>query len=224
MTALVEDAPKQRRSVPDAISRRSSRRIEETRRYYERHAERYARDTGDASLGVPVAPFVARLPAGASVVDLGSGSGRDLAAFGAAGIDAFGIDTSPALAALARRRSGSPVVVADMTLIPCPDGVFDGAWASASLLHLGPEAMDVAFAEVRRVLRPGGLLFTSMKRGLGERREPCGRWFSYVEPAQWHSRLEAAGFSILESDIQSEHRPGAPDDVVSWLTCTARRT
>ena len=195
-------------------------RAAHNKRFYDAEAGGYADATGDAGLGVPVDDFVAALPQRARVVDLGSGSGRDLAAFLARGVDACGLDFSAELAGLARSRSGAPVVVADMCAIPFADGTFDGAWACASLLHMGGSAMHAALAEAHRVLRPGGFLFTSMKRGRGERVEPCGRWFSYVEPEAWRERLRAADFEIVESGCNVEDRQAGP---IRWLTCLARR-
>ncbi len=155
------------------------------------------------------------------MVDLGSGAGRDLVALREAGVEAVGLDFSAALADVARRSSGAPVVVADMVDMPFSDGSVDGAWASASLLHLGCRDMRTAFTEVRRVLRPGGILFTSMKAGRGRRREPCGRWFSYVEPSEWIRRLESEGFAVLRSGEQVETRPEV--GAVRWLTCLSYR-
>lgn len=195
----------------------------DTRRYYDDNASAYAAATQGAGSGAPVEDFVGLLPRSARVVDLGSGAGRDLAAFVARGIHAVGLDTSASLAAIARARSGAPVVVADMTSTPFGDSAFDGAWASASLLHLGEQGMARALSEARRIVRPGGVLFTSMKEGVGQRQEPCGRWFSYVNPTDWLGALGLAGFEVLNSEQRTEHRRGAEPTLVPWLTCLARR-
>lgn len=45
--------------------------------------------------------------------------------------------------------------------IPCADEAFDGVVMMKSLHHVPIERMDRAFAEIRRVLRPGGWVYVS---------------------------------------------------------------
>lgn len=190
-----------------------------TRAFYEENASSYAAATRTADLSALMDGFARQLPAGARVLDLGSGSGRDLAGFLARGFEAVGLDLSINMADLARLHSGAPVAVADMVSLPFAEATFDAVWASASLLHLEVHAQIVALAEIRRVLRTPGLLFSSMKRGSGDVREPCGRAFSYVEADDWTDRLQSTGYEVLQIATQIEARPVSP---VSWLSCLCR--
>jgi SAM-dependent methyltransferase len=195
-----------------------------TRAFYEQRASEYAASTLNAPMEPILSAFAARMPVDAKVIDLGCGAGRDLALFRARGLNPVGLDYSIALALLAHRHSGAPVVVGDIRRLPVVSGVFHGAWAAASLLHLRRAENLAALAEVRRVLRPKGLLFTSMKRGSGEEQDQHGRWFSYFEPEEWTSCLEEAGFDVL--DAKSEHefrRTNLSAEDISWFNCTARR-
>jgi ubiquinone/menaquinone biosynthesis C-methylase UbiE len=56
----------------------------------------------------------------------------------------------------------------DAREIPFRPAIFDGVWAYASLLHLQKADVPLALAEAFRILRPGGVLFTSMQHGSGE--------------------------------------------------------
>ena len=100
------------------------------------------------------------------VLDVGCGPGRIPIAIGRKPIFARMTltDASAAMAALARRNvtasglhGGTSVQRADGRRLPFADGTFD-AVVSNSLLHHVPEPGAV-LVEMRRVLRPGGVLF-----------------------------------------------------------------
>ncbi|MBE7417365.1 MAG: class I SAM-dependent methyltransferase [Ideonella sp.] len=194
-----------------------------TRRFYEINATTYAEATWRLSMDELLSNFTARLPSGATVVDLGCGAGRDLKSLADRGFFAVGLDVAAPLAHIARHRSDCPVVIGDLRHLPLASERFDGAWASASLLHLGREDIGQALAEICRILKPDGLLFASMKAGRGERADERGRWFSYYGVDEWRSLLEDAGLApiLLESSVQST---GTPAPVpTAWITSIARR-
>jgi SAM-dependent methyltransferase len=84
------------------------------------------------------------------VLDVGSGTGHDLAA---AERPAFGVDASLAMCRTARAR-GRNVARADAHALPLPDAMFSGARADRVLAHVvRPEQV---LAEMRRVVAPGG--------------------------------------------------------------------
>lgn len=194
-----------------------------TKRFYESNATTYAEATWKLPMDEQLSNFAARLAPGAAVVDLGCGAGRDLKALADRGFFAVGLDVSAQLARIARQRSECPVVVADLRHLPLASERFDGAWASASLLHLRREDIGQALAEVHRTLKPGGLLFTSMKAGSGEQADEQGRWYSYYEFDEWRSLLEAYGLVsvTLRSSVQCA---GALARVrTTWINSISRR-
>jgi len=88
---------------------------------------------------------------GARVLDVGSGEGslQDIVE------DYTGLDIS----ATARAKYHKPFVQADARAMPFPDGEFDAVWTIFVLEHVpNPEQ---ALREIRRVLKPGGLLYLS---------------------------------------------------------------
>lgn len=122
----------------------------------------------------------ARIGAGDRAVDVGCGYG--LTAHRAAVATAArvtGLTLSEAQAAVARARpvpAGVPrpeILVRDWLANGLPAGAFDAAWAVESTTHM-PDRPRV-FAEVARVLRPGGRFVLCV-------------WLAADDPAPWHVR------------------------------------
>jgi ubiquinone/menaquinone biosynthesis C-methylase UbiE len=105
---------------------------------------------------------IEELGVGRRGLDVGCGQGWYVARMREIGFDVHGIDQSPAQIAIARRHVDDPRVIAEGSAlaIAAPDASFDFVYCINVLHHL-PSAVEqrAAFAELLRVLRPGGLLF-----------------------------------------------------------------
>jgi SAM-dependent methyltransferase len=98
---------------------------------------------------------LSRLPAGARVADLGCGSGVFTELLRRAGYQSTGLDISPKLVALGRRKyPGLDLIEGDAENLPFESASLDGVLLSG-LVHHFPDPRRLA-AEVRRVLKPGG--------------------------------------------------------------------
>jgi len=108
------------------------------------------------------APFLTPLrEAGVrTVLELGCGTGNDAARLAGEGYTVTATDLSAEAIGQARARYGSTVrfAVADMThRLPFADGSFDAVMSNVAL-HMFPDDVTRAvFAEVGRLVRPGGL-------------------------------------------------------------------
>ena len=156
------------------------------------------------------------MPAALEEVDLGEdvlevgpgfGPGTEALAERVPRLTALEIDAG--LAAKLRDRLGDRVEVreGDGTSLPFEDGSFSGA-ACFTMLHHVPtrEAQDRLFAEVRRVLRPGGTFAgtDSTGRGLGFALLHVGDVRNVLDPQELPSRLEAAGFGRARVDWNAD--------------------
>jgi SAM-dependent methyltransferase len=109
----------------------------------------------DEHLGV-----LERATPGRRLLDVGSHAGFFLRRAVARGWTAVGVEPSPVTSALARERFGLDVRTGTLTDAALPDGAFDVATLTDVFEHVGePAAM---LAEIRRVLRPGGVLFVKV--------------------------------------------------------------
>jgi ubiquinone/menaquinone biosynthesis C-methylase UbiE len=103
--------------------------------------------------------FLARAPrmSGARVLEVGCGTGIITAKIAdLPGVtETVGVDPSPGFITRARDRApGLPFHVADGRALPFDDATFDGVVFATTLCHV--PAPELALAEARRVLRPGG--------------------------------------------------------------------
>jgi SAM-dependent methyltransferase len=89
-----------------------------------------------------------------SVLEIGSGPGRDGQAFAAAGLAYTGVDLSPVAVAYCRSL-GLQAVVGSVLHLPFRSASFDAGWTMSTLLHIGDDFLDRALREIARVLRPG---------------------------------------------------------------------
>lgn len=107
-------------------------------------------------------PFLVPLRAAGvrTILELGCGTGNDAARLAAADYSVTAIDLSGEAIDQAQAKFGSMVsfAVADMTRrLPFPDGGFDAVMSNVAM-HMFPDGVTRAvFAEVRRLVRPGGL-------------------------------------------------------------------
>jgi SAM-dependent methyltransferase len=94
--------------------------------------------------------------------DVGCGPGHITALLCDLGLDAFGLDLSPAMIDHARRSH--PALRFDearMESLPIEDSTLGGVLAHYSMIHTPPGELPALLAEQARVLAPGGLLLVA---------------------------------------------------------------
>jgi SAM-dependent methyltransferase len=153
-----------------------------------------------------VAPLVRQHPGGGRALEIGCGRGLTLAALQAQGWEAVGTEVDPAMAAAVQARYGFPVhVLEDLRAGDFPAGSFDAVMMWHVWEHL-PQPFQT-LAEIRRILRPGGLLLLEVPNNDSQQaRMAGGAWFHLDTPrhlyhfgVDWLSQaLPQHGFQMVE--------------------------
>jgi len=195
-----------------------------TRNYYETHADEYFHATYDADLQTLWEKLSKRLERGDYILDLGSGSGRDLRYFAERGFLVIGIDYSANLVKLSRTYSEQPVVWGDFSSLPFEDDSFDAVWAIGSLLHTPRDSIFPVFREVHRVLKDDSYFLTAVKKGHGEIIDYWGRYSVFYSSDEWANIHIEGGFEVVDIEEMTETRStksGCTNEI-TWIVCLAR--
>jgi SAM-dependent methyltransferase len=135
---------------------------------------------------------------GRRVLEIGPGPGLTTEVLAETAPELTAIEIDPTLAKATRHRVPAVrVVQGDATRMPFADATFSAVVCLTMLHHLPfPEVQDRLFAEVHRVLAPGGVFCGSDNpgRGLKFRLIHLGDNRTVVDPATLGGRLHGAGF------------------------------
>nr|WSY52637.1 methyltransferase domain-containing protein [Streptomyces sp. NBC_00886] len=190
--------------------------VTSTRVFYDAIAEDYAdmfagKHTAnplDRALLTGFAELVTR-DGGGQVADLGCGPGRVTAHLASLGLSVFGLDLSESMLAIARREHpGVPFQQGSMLDLDIPDGALAAAVSWYSSIHTPVDRLPSLFAELHRVLAPGGHLLIAFQTGdqpltldqpFGH---PVTLDFERRQPDPMAELLEAAGFTLRSRTVR----------------------
>lgn len=134
---------------------------------------------------------------GGRVADVGCGPGYVTDHLRHLGVDAFGIDLSPEMIAIARRDYPDlHFEVGTMTDLDLADDSVAGVLAFWSVIHVPDHAVPAVFAQFHRVLRPGSPVLVGFHVGDG-------------------TRHTSEGYSGRSISVDSYRR--RPEEVARWL-------
>lgn len=134
--------------------------------HYEKHAEEYFRATVQLPPPAIVEVLVEHLADGSSILDLGCGSGRDMAFLSSVGFCVTGIEQSPSLASLAHKHSGCEVIVGDFQTHPF-DKKYDAVVSLGSFVHANRQELGSMITLMGSLLSKRGYAVVSLKKGSG---------------------------------------------------------
>src|SRR5262249_12067944 len=142
-------------------------------RSYDRVVDEYVRRIFDELRGKPLDRqlldrFAASVGHVGPACDIGCGPGHVARYLHERGVKMHGIDLSPAMVERARSLTpGVEFAEGDMMALDVPDEAWAGIVAFYSIIHIPREDMSRVLGELRRVLRPGGLLLLAFHIGDG---------------------------------------------------------
>ncbi|OEC98075.1 MULTISPECIES: class I SAM-dependent methyltransferase [unclassified Rhizobium] len=164
--------------------------------------------------------FLATLPAGAAILELGCGAGQDAAYMFSHGFDVTPTDRSAQLAREAEKRLGKPVRVMRFEDLDATE-IFDGIWAEASLLHVPRSALPDIFDRILRALKSGGIFHASFKAGEAEGHDKFGRYYNYPSASWIRDMLSVGGWkNIAMTEADGGGFDGEP---TRWLYVAAHK-
>lgn len=178
--------------------RRVADEKDQTIAYYDANWKDYVAKTQGIDMSDILDRFVKYLPAGARILDVGAGAGRDSMFLLSRHYKVVALDPSPKMANVLRAIPGLDVVEHGAEQIE-DVAQYDGVWACASLLHLDDRTLTVAMQRLARALKPGGVLYMCFKDGDSIRRISDGRLFHDLSADGVTQLAKAQGLTIEES-------------------------
>jgi ubiquinone/menaquinone biosynthesis C-methylase UbiE len=143
------------------------------------------------------------------VADVGCGPGRITVVLHQLELDAFGVDLSPTMVELARRKYPHlRFEVGSMLALNLPSASLSGLLAYYSIIHIPRQRRHEVFAEFHRVLAPGGHLMLAYQVGDDTRHydEAFGKRvnldFHRQQPHEIAELLRSAGFDLWATVVK----------------------
>lgn len=196
---------------------------ERTIEVYDEKAPEYARRYGGVEL--PLWHRVMNyLKPGATVLDLGCGTGRDVAFLQKKGFDAYGVDASVGMIEAAKEAHPNLGNRFSVSSLPFseenkPARKFAAVSLVAVLMHVPDEDLFSVFRQVRSLLAPEGVLVLSAsqkRQNLDDAsRDPTERLFRERPSEEYQRMLDGLGFQLLEVQ-EDEDRMGRSE--VVWFS------
>jgi SAM-dependent methyltransferase len=169
-----------------------------------------------------ITPITERIRPGASILDVGCGSGRYLIPLERAGFDVLGVDISGvALRTLSRFLQ---LVQADLKCLPLACSSFDAVTCFGVLQHLSYDERKAAARELFRVLKPRGLAYVEVIGDM-DMRYNCGEEVEtgtfvrggipnhHFSSGELSTLLEAVGFTTVTAEDRIRERAYNGDEI-----------
>ena len=164
--------------------------------------------------------FMALLPDGAEVLDLGCGPAFASAHMRNAGFKVDPVDASDGMIKVANdvHDIGARKLTFDEIDMVA---AYDGVWANFSLLHADRADLPRHLSAIATALRPDGVFHVGLKVGTGAARDKIDRLYTYVTVEELEGLLTDAGFTLLGTDLGEVK--GMAGTVDPWVIIRARK-
>jgi SAM-dependent methyltransferase len=143
------------------------------------------------------------------ICDMGCGPGQIARYLHRQGVEAVGVDLSPRMVAEAQRLNPEiPFHQGDMLSLSDADHSWGGIAAFYCIIHIPRNQVVDALREMKRVLKPGGVLLVTFH--IGQEIKHLDEWweksvnldFAFYETEEMETWLEEAGYEIEETLVR----------------------
>jgi len=158
--------------------------------------------------------FMNMIESGGKVLDLGCGTGSASLELSKRGFLPFPVDASLEMIKVAEALLKIKARKISFDEID-EHNFYHAIWANFSLLHTTKNKFSDMLKILSSALKEKGILFFSLKRGVGESRDKLGRFYSYYEKSEVEKYLEKATFQTKR--YTEGYSVGLAGDKESWM-------
>ena len=176
--------------------------------YYNRNSIEFFNGTLNADMTPHYKEFLKFIPKKGHILDAGCGSGRDTYMFKSYGYNVTAFDGSLEMCKLSSKYLKQEVLHIKFQDIEFNE-LFDGIWASASLLHISSNEIQMVLKKIQKALKKDGVLYASFKYGEFEGMRN-GRYFKDYTEKMANELFSSANFKLIKiwitNDVRKEHK------------------
>ena len=187
---------------------------QETVNVYDKKISDYKKLISKELKDTNLAIFMNMIESGGKVLDLGCGTGSASLELSKRGFLPFPVDASlemikvvEALLKIKARKISFDEID--------EHNFYHAIWANFSLLHTTKNKFSDILKIMFSALKEKGILFFSLKRGVGESRDKLGRFYSYYEKSEVEKYLEKSTFQTKK--YTEGVSVGLAGDKESWM-------
>lgn len=193
--------------------------LDQTTTWYDTHAKAFQKGAESCDTSEDLTAFAALVKPGGRLLDIGCGTGRDLAWFKDKGFQTKGLEPSAELRALCKEKG---VEVEDTPLGLFTDTAqWDGIWCLGVFVHIPLDSWQDSFYRIIKALAPGGVARVSLKEGVGESIDSQGRVLARMTRNDLEALLKPLRSSLRVSfTIRAHIAPTSNGHSTTWLEVT----
>ena len=168
-----------------------------TLQVYETQSSKYLENVTKEHPSKTLKYFAANLPKESNVLDYGCGPGLSAEYLANLGHSVTAFDASQNMLELVPKHERIKSFQATFDTFS-ENEIFDGIWASFSLLHAKRRDFPHLLTSIKRALKPYGIFAIGLKLGAGEKRDKLGRRYTFVSRNELDQLLKSSGFNVFD--------------------------
>ena len=190
-----------------------------TLQVYETQSSKYLENVTKEHPSKTLKYFAANLPKKSNVLDYGCGPGLSAEYLANLGHSVTAFDASQNMLELVPKHERIKSYQATFDTFS-ENEIFDGIWASFSLLHAKRRDFPHLLTSIKRALKPYGLFSIGLKLGAGEKRDKLGRRYTFVSQNELDQLLKSSGFNVFDNILGNDI--GLDGEMSEWVFVYAK--